>query len=69
MTTTVTRKVEGTEFVHRDDFKGEVKIRRGGESVTVPVNALRVFVAETVRAQTIDRVQALKPIEIPDRLV
>lgn len=64
MTTIVSRKVEGAEFIHRDDLKGEVEIRRGDESVTVPVAALCTFVAETIRARMLDRIQSAKPADL-----
>lgn len=56
------------EFEHGDDFKGEVTIKKGDVSVKVTVESLRLFVAESIRYDLAERVQAMKPAELLRRL-
>lgn len=54
-------KRDGVQFAHGDDFRGDVKITRGDQTLTVPIETLRKFVAESVRYDMLVRVAALKP--------
>lgn len=56
-----TTKVGHVTFTHSDEFKGEVEISRGDASMMVPIEALRLLVAESVRHQLADHVQKMKP--------
>jgi len=56
-----TTKAGHVTFTHDDQFKGEVKIERGGQSIEVPIDALRKLVAESVRYELADHVQKMKP--------
>jgi hypothetical protein len=64
----ITTKVEHVTFVHTDDFKGEVEIRRGAATVTIPMSALRRIAAESVRAELLDTVQKMKPEQLLRRI-
>lgn len=49
-------------FVCDDEFKGDVFIARAtGESLTVPMEALRRIVAESLRAEIIRAASVAKP--------
>jgi hypothetical protein len=64
----VTNKVGHVVFVHDDQFKGDVEIRRGEASLTVPIEALRTLVAESVRHQLAEHVQKMKPTDLLRRI-
>ena len=56
-----TMKAGHVTFVHDDQFKGEVEISRGSEKMSVPMEALRKLVAESIRFELADHVQKMKP--------
>lgn len=56
-----TTKFDGVQFEHHDELKGDVVITRGDATLTVPMSALRKLVAESVRADLVQRVATLKP--------
>lgn len=64
----ITRKVGPITFEHHDEFKGDVVIAKGGSSVTVPMEALRGLVAESVRFELAAHVQRMKPAELLRRI-
>jgi hypothetical protein len=64
----VTRKVGAVTFEHHDEFKGEVTIRRGDASVSVPVEALRLLVAESVRFELAAHIAKMKPADLLRRI-
>jgi hypothetical protein len=64
----VSRKVGHVTFEHDDEFKGEVTISRGEQSLAVPVEALRTIVAESVRVELAAQVQRMKPSELLRRM-
>jgi autotransporter-associated beta strand protein len=57
-------KVGAVTFSHNSSFTGEVEIERGGLAVKVPFEALQKIVAEKVRFQMVENINALKPHEI-----
>ena len=59
-----TTKIGHVTFVHDDEFKGDVEIRRGDVKASVPVAALRDFVAESVRFELTERVAKMKPSDL-----
>lgn len=61
-------KVGHVTFAHDDLFRGEVTITKGESSVTVPVAALRNFVAESVRVELADHISKMKPEALLRRL-
>lgn len=63
-----TTKVGHVVFVHDDQFKGEVEISRGDAKITVPMDALRRIVAESVRFELADHVQKMKPEQLLRRI-
>lgn len=56
-----TTKVGHVTFTHSDEFKGEVEISRGDQRLTVPMEALRKLVAESIRFELADHVAKMKP--------
>lgn len=62
MTAAITR-TRALVFEHDDRFVGEVVIRRGNQSMTVPIEDLQAFVGEKLRAEAITDLQSLKPGE------
>ena len=61
-------KVGHVQFEHADDFRGEVTISRGDVRMAVPIEALRVLVAESVRFQLAAHIQAMKPVDLLRRI-
>ena len=61
-------KVGHVRFEYADDFKGDVVIQRGDAHMAVPVEAIRVFVAESVRHQLAAHIQGMKPIDLLRRI-
>ena len=64
----VTRKTKAASFEHRDDFTGEVKIRKGDAEVSVSMDDLRVLVAESVRYELAAHIQKMKPADLLRRI-
>jgi hypothetical protein len=60
----VTRKVNHVTFEHDDEFKGDVVITRGAGQVTVPMEALRVLIAESVRRERIAAIEKMRPADL-----
>lgn len=56
-----TTKAGHVTFVHDDTFKGEVEITRNDVRVSIPMDALRKLVAESVRYELADHVAKMKP--------
>jgi hypothetical protein len=65
----VTRKTKAAVFEHRDDFTGEVKIRKGDVEVSVSMEDLRGLVAESVRYDLATHVQKMKSGDLLRRIV
>jgi hypothetical protein len=63
-----TTKVGAVTFTHDDQFKGEVEIARGETRITVPIEALRRVVAESVRFELADHVSKMKPEQLLRRI-
>ena len=61
-------RVGHVQFDHADDFKGEVTIIRGDVKMTVPIESLRHFVAESVRFQLAMHIQGMKPVDLLRRI-
>jgi hypothetical protein len=55
-------------FEHDDAFRGEVRIVRGDTCVTVSVESLRAFVAESVRYELAAHIARMKPADLLRRL-
>jgi hypothetical protein len=53
---------------HDEDFKKDVTITRGDVSIAVPMELLRVIVAEGVRRDLVAQVAAMKPVDLLRRL-
>lgn len=64
----MTIKVGHVAFEHADDFKGEVRIRRGDAELSVPVESLRHFVAESVRFHLAMHIRDMKPADLLRRI-
>jgi hypothetical protein len=64
----VTRKIGHVTFEHDDEFKGDVTMRRGEQSLKVPMEALRTLVAESVRVELAAQVQRMKPTDLLRRM-
>ena len=62
-------KIGHVAFEHNEEFRGEVEISKGDSAITVPVEALRNFVAESVRHELADHVQKMKPSALLRRIV
>jgi len=56
-----TLKAGHVTFEHDDAFKGEVTISRGDQVMSVPIEALRKLVAESVRYELADHIAKMKP--------
>ena len=56
-------------FDHNESFRGDVTITKGEESITVSVESLRNFVAESVRYELADHVAKMKPSSLLRRIV
>jgi hypothetical protein len=56
-------KAGKVEFSHIG-YSGEVEIRRGDQTMTVPFAALEKLIAEKVRTQAIARIESLSPPEL-----
>ena len=63
-----TTKAGAVRFEHSDEFKGEVVIRRGEQTMSVPIEALRLLVAEAVRYDLATHVRAMKPEQLLRRI-
>jgi len=55
-------------FDHDTEFKGEVEIKRGAQSMRVPIESLRAFVAESIRNDLMSRVVRMKPADLLRRI-
>jgi hypothetical protein len=64
----VTRKVGAVTFEHHDEFKGDVTIRRGDVTVSVPMESLRHLVAESVRFELATHIAKMKPADLLRRI-
>lgn len=64
----VTRKIGAVTFEHREDFTGDVKIKKGDAEVTVSIDALRAVVAESVRYELAAHIQKMKPADLLRRI-
>lgn len=64
----VTRKVGPVTFEHREDFSGDVKIRKGDAEVVVSLDSLRAVVAESVRYELAAHVAKMKPADLLRRI-
>lgn len=64
----VNRKIGAATFVHDDTFGGEVEITRGSQTIRLPIASLRLFVAESIRSDEMERVRRMKPEELLRRL-
>lgn len=63
-------KVGSVTFDHTDNFTAEVSIYRGGNSISVPFSALQQIVAESIRRELIQKLEAAKPEQLlQDKLV
>lgn len=62
------RKVGHVVFEHSDDFKGEVVVTKGDVSLSVPMEALRGLVAESVRYDLANHIQKMKPTDLLRRI-
>ena len=63
-----TTKAGAVVFEHDDEFKGEVKITRSGVSLAVPMEALRLLVAESVRYDLAAHIIRMKPADLLRRI-
>jgi len=63
-----TTKAGHVTFVHSDEFKGEVEIQRGADKISVPMEALRKLVAESVRHELLMIIPTMKPDSLLKRL-
>jgi len=63
-----TTKAGHVNFQHDDAFKGEVIIVRGDQSMSVPIDALRLLVAEAVRYDLAVHVRSMKPEQLLRRI-
>ncbi len=61
-------KVGHVTFAHSDQYRGEVEIRRGDVVVTVPMDALRTLVAESVRHELATHISKMKPADLLRRI-
>lgn len=64
----VTRKTRAVTFEHREDFSGDVKIKKGDVEVSVAMEDLRVLVAESVRYELAAHIQKMKPADLLRRI-
>lgn len=64
----ISRKVGHVTFHHDDEFKGEVTIEKGGERMSVSMDALRGLVAESVRYDLASHVSKMKPADLLRRI-
>lgn len=55
-------------FTHNDAYKGEIEITKGGVTITVSMESLRKVVAESVRADLMASVLAMKPESLLRRI-
>lgn len=62
------RKVGHVTFHHDDEFKGEVTIEKGDARISISVEALRAFVAESVRFELATHVAKMKPADLLRRI-
>jgi hypothetical protein len=53
---------------HDEEFKKDVTITRGEISIAVPMELLRVLVAESIRRDLAAQVAAMKPVDLLRRL-
>ena len=63
-----TTKTGHVTFVHSDDFKRDVSITLGDRTVSVPFDALRFIVAESVRYDLGEHIQRMKPADLLRRI-
>ena len=63
-----TTKAGAVTFGHDDQFRGEVEIVRGESRVSVPMEALRKIVAESVRFELADHIAKMKPADLLRRI-
>lgn len=61
-------KAGAVVFGHDDEFKGEVVITRGGQSLAVPMESLRLLVAESVRHELAAHIVRMKPADLLRRI-
>lgn len=57
----VKMKVGHVTIEHDDQFKGEVVISRGDKVISVPIDALKAVVAESVRFELANHIAKMKP--------
>jgi hypothetical protein len=55
-------------FQHDDEFKGEVTIEKGGVELSVSMEVLRLFVAESVRHDLASHIAKMKPADLLRRI-
>lgn len=63
-----TTKVGPYTFEHNDEFRGDIVIRKGDATLTVPMEALRRIVAESVRYELATHVMGMKPEQLLRRI-
>ena len=63
-----TTKAGTVVFEHNDEFKGDVTITRNKVSITVPMEALRLLVAESVRHDLAAHIVGMKPADLLRRI-
>ena len=62
------KKIGHVEFDYNEEFRGEVVVSKGTSSIRVPVEALRAFVAESVRVELASHIQRMKPADLLRRI-
>ena len=62
------KKIGHVTFDHHPEFKGEVKIIKGETEITVSIDALRAFIAESVRFDLANHIQKMKPADLLRRI-
>ena len=65
---TLTTRAGPVTFEHSDDYRGDVKITRGGAAITVTVESLRNIVAESVRHELAMHISKMKPADLLRRI-
>jgi hypothetical protein len=61
-------KIGALTFEHHDEFRGEVVITKGDVSLPVSIEAMRQFVAESVRFQLATHIAKMKPEDLLRRI-
>jgi len=62
------KKINHTTFEYHPEFKGEVQITKGDQSLKISMEELRAFVAESVRYELADHIQKMKPVDLLRRI-